>query len=67
MELIPTHLELFQHPPQMEHPFSTWNIHAKFKQLLWGGILIQLFYSASLSFSILKLQFVDPNFSFPAP
>ena len=39
LELIPTHLELFQHPPQLEHPLSTWNIHPKFKQLLWGGIL----------------------------
>ena len=67
LELIPTHLELFQHPPQLEHPLFTWNIHAKFKQLCWGGILIQLFYFASLSFSTLKLQFVDPNFSIPAP
>ena len=32
-ELMPTHLELFQHPPQMEHPLFTWNIHPKFKQL----------------------------------
>ena len=39
LELIPTHLELFQHPPQMELPHSTWNIHPKFKQLLWDGIL----------------------------
>ena len=43
------------------HP--KWNIHPKLKQLLWGGILNQLFYSASLSFSTLKLHFVDPNFS----
>ena len=39
LELIPTHLELFQHPPQWEHPHFTWNIHPKFKQLLWGGVL----------------------------
>ena len=39
LELIPTHLELFQHPPQLEHPLFTWNIHPKFKHLLWGGIL----------------------------
>ena len=39
LELIPTHLELFQHPPQLEHPLFTWNIHPKFKQLLWGESL----------------------------
>ena len=37
LELMPTHLELFQHPPQLELPFSIWNVHPKFKQLLWGG------------------------------
>ena len=51
----------------MDHPLFTWNIHPKFKQLLWGGSSSQLFYSASLSFSTLKLQFVDLNFSIPAP
>ena len=51
----------------MEHPLFTWNTHPKFKELLWGERLIQLFYSASWSFSTLKLQFVDPNFSIPAP
>ena len=66
LELIPTHLELFQHPPQLEHPLFTWNIHPKFKQLLWGEILSEFFFSASLSFSTLKLHFVDPNFSIPA-
>ena len=30
-------LELFQHPLQFEHALFTWNIHPKFKQLLWGG------------------------------
>ena len=35
--IIPTHLELFQHPPQLEHPlFCTWKIHRKLKQLLWS-------------------------------
>ena len=40
LELIPTHLEYFQHPPQLEFPLFTWNIHPKFKELLWGGTLM---------------------------
>ena len=35
--------------------------------MLWGGISKYMFYFAILSFSILKLHFVDPNFSIPAP
>ena len=39
LELIPTHLELFQRQHKIELPLFTWNIHPKFKQLLWGGVL----------------------------
>ena len=38
LELIPTHLERFQRPPQIDFQLFTWNIHPKFKQLLWDGI-----------------------------
>ena len=39
LKFIFTHLELFQHLLQFEIALFNWNIHPKFKQLLWGGIL----------------------------